>query len=121
MLSVAPLQSHTRLTSWRHAATFRIADFEKIDEIHFRLGIIYKQLQRYTESLQVRQYISLYPLPPGTPRVVGRPTVFFSVLVSTSRSSPCSFPRNAVLRSDLAQSAPPPKPNGHLVPDWPRL
>ena len=33
------------------------ADFEKIDEIHFRLGIIYKQLQRYTESLQVSQTI----------------------------------------------------------------
>ena len=38
------------------AANFRTADFEKIDEIHFRLGIIYKQLQRYSESLQVSQF-----------------------------------------------------------------
>ncbi|KAG8838978.1 hypothetical protein FRB91_007264, partial [Serendipita sp. 411] len=27
-------------------------DFEKADEIYFRLGIIYKQLQRYNESLR---------------------------------------------------------------------
>lgn len=42
------------------------ADFEKIDEIHFRLGIIYKQLQRYTESLQVSQTgpgLSSFPVP----------------------------------------------------------
>lgn len=29
-------------------------DFEKANEIYFRLGIIYKQQQKYEESLQVR-------------------------------------------------------------------
>lgn len=28
-------------------------DFEKADEIYFRLGIIYKQQQKYPESLEV--------------------------------------------------------------------
>lgn len=48
------------------------ADFEKIDEIHFRLGIIYKQLQRYTESLQVSQTgpgLSSFPVPCPCPVV----------------------------------------------------
>lgn len=31
----------------------RFSDFEKADEIYFRLGIIYKQQQKYTDSLEV--------------------------------------------------------------------
>lgn len=30
-------------------------DFEKANEIYFRLGIIYKQQQKYTQSLEVRE------------------------------------------------------------------
>ena len=29
-------------------------DFEKANEIYFRLGIIYKQQQKYPQSLEVR-------------------------------------------------------------------
>lgn len=29
-------------------------DFEKANEIYFRLGIIYKQQQKYNQSLEVR-------------------------------------------------------------------
>lgn len=29
-------------------------DFEKANEIYFRLGIIYKQQQKYAESLEVK-------------------------------------------------------------------
>ena len=29
-------------------------DFEKANEIYFRLGIIYKQQQKYSQSLEVR-------------------------------------------------------------------
>lgn len=32
------------------------ADFEKAEEILFRLGIIYKQQQKYTDSLEVRPF-----------------------------------------------------------------
>ncbi len=31
-------------------------DFEKANEIYFRLGIIYKQQQKYDQSLEVRQF-----------------------------------------------------------------
>jgi hypothetical protein len=88
-LSVPLSHSHTSAHSWRHVAYFRTADFEKIDEIHFRLGIIYKQLQRYTESLQVRQFTS---------RMIGRPRPLNPATDDEAR--------NAVLRSDIAQSAP---------------
>ena len=30
-------------------------DFEKANEIYFRLGIIYKQQQKYNQSLEVRK------------------------------------------------------------------
>lgn len=30
-------------------------DFEKANEIYFRLGIIYKQQQKYQQSLEVRE------------------------------------------------------------------
>lgn len=30
-------------------------DFEKANEIYFRLGIIYKQQQKYSQSLEVRK------------------------------------------------------------------
>jgi general transcriptional corepressor CYC8 len=39
--------------------------FEKANEIYFRLGIIYKQQQKYTQSLEVCQLISL-PVPSTT-------------------------------------------------------
>lgn len=32
-------------------------DFEKANEIYFRLGIIYKQQQKYQQSLEVRKVI----------------------------------------------------------------
>lgn len=35
------------------------SDFEKADEIYFRLGIIYKQQQKYQESLDVSPYLSI--------------------------------------------------------------
>ncbi len=31
-------------------------DFEKANEIYFRLGIIYKQQQKYDQSLEVASY-----------------------------------------------------------------
>lgn len=31
-------------------------DFEKANEIYFRLGIIYKQQQKYNQSLEVRAH-----------------------------------------------------------------
>lgn len=31
-------------------------DFEKANEIYFRLGIIYKQQQKYSEALEVRPW-----------------------------------------------------------------
>ena len=34
-------------------------DFEKANEIYFRLGIIYKQQQKYNQSLEVPMTISL--------------------------------------------------------------
>lgn len=33
-------------------------DFEKANEIYFRLGIIYKQQQKYSQSLEVRKISS---------------------------------------------------------------
>jgi len=36
-------------------------DFEKANEIYFRLGIIYKQQQKYQQSLEViKRYITWY-------------------------------------------------------------
>lgn len=32
-------------------------DFEKANEIYFRLGIIYKQQQKFSQSLEVRRII----------------------------------------------------------------
>ena len=32
-------------------------DFEKANEIYFRLGIIYKQQQKFGQSLEVRAYL----------------------------------------------------------------
>jgi hypothetical protein len=34
-------------------------DFDKAHEIYFRLGIIYKQQQKYNESLEVRTHTTL--------------------------------------------------------------
>ena len=34
-------------------------DFEKANEIYFRLGIIYKQQQKYSQSLEVRKIPSI--------------------------------------------------------------
>jgi hypothetical protein len=33
-------------------------DFEKANEIYFRLGIIYKQQQKFNQSLEVRSLVS---------------------------------------------------------------
>jgi hypothetical protein len=33
-------------------------DFDKAHEIYFRLGIIYKQQQKYNESLEVRRRLT---------------------------------------------------------------
>lgn len=40
-------------------------DFEKANEIYFRLGIIYKQQQKYNQSLEVCRAVTkiLYPVP----------------------------------------------------------
>src|SRR3954468_11896894 len=37
-------------------------DFEKANEIYFRLGIIYKQQQKFSQSLEVRQLSSYVAL-----------------------------------------------------------
>ena len=36
-------------------------NFEKASEIYFRLGIIYKQQQKYMQSLEVSGYRAIYP------------------------------------------------------------
>ena len=41
-------------------------DFEKANEIYFRLGIIYKQQQKYSQSLECFKYIVNSPPPPLT-------------------------------------------------------
>lgn len=41
-------------------------DFEKANEIYFRLGIIYKQQQKYNQSLECFKYIVNSPPPPLT-------------------------------------------------------
>lgn len=37
-------------------------DFEKANEIYFRLGIIYKQQQKYQQSLEVCTRDACFPL-----------------------------------------------------------
>lgn len=37
-------------------------DFEKANEIYFRLGIIYKQQQKYQQSLEVSHLIESYEM-----------------------------------------------------------
>lgn len=39
-------------------------EFEKANEIYFRLGIIYKQQQKFSQSLDVSDTV-LQPSPPG--------------------------------------------------------
>lgn len=34
-------------------------DFEKANEIYFRLGIIYKQQQKFSQSLEVRATVDI--------------------------------------------------------------
>lgn len=41
-------------------------NFEKANEIYFRLGIIYKQQRKYDESLQCLQYVLQNPPKPLT-------------------------------------------------------
>lgn len=38
-------------------------DFEKANEIYFRLGIIYKQQQKYDQSLEVTSYAHVVDVP----------------------------------------------------------
>lgn len=40
-------------------------DFEKANEIYFRLGIIYKQQQKFSQSLEVSLLFPLLPLCPS--------------------------------------------------------
>lgn len=37
-------------------------DFEKANEIYFRLGIIYKQQQKFNQSLEVRNHVDICPV-----------------------------------------------------------
>lgn len=37
-------------------------DFEKANEIYFRLGIIYKQQQKFNQSLEVRGHLLVWLL-----------------------------------------------------------
>ena len=41
-------------------------NFDKANEIYFRLGIIYKQQQKYDQSLECFKYIVPYPPRPLT-------------------------------------------------------
>lgn len=66
-------------------------DFEKANEIYFRLGIIYKQQQKYPQSLEV----------------------------SVAESYLNSMLTLAVLQIHCQLPSRPPDPGGHLVPDWP--
>jgi tetratricopeptide (TPR) repeat protein len=69
-------------------------DFEKANEIYFRLGIIYKQQQKYNQSLEVRF--------PGRRRVVEARTKLRSAVLQVYR----------FLASSSSHGG------GHLVPDW---
>lgn len=68
-------------------------EFDKANEIYFRLGIIYKQQAKYQQSLEVRS-------PTGHQQL----RLMFSVLPIH-----CSEPATTF------------EPNRYLVPDWPRL
>lgn len=68
-------------------------DFEKANEIYFRLGIIYKQQQKYEQSLDVGQSFQ-----------TSRLRVDMIVVLQIY----CSEPAKATDRGR------------HLVPDWPR-
>lgn len=70
-------------------------DFDKANEIYFRLGIIYKQQQKYPQSLEVSTH----------PRIVG---------------SQLTHPDPAVLQIHCQLASRPSHPGRHLVPDWPR-
>jgi len=37
-------------------------DFEKANEIYFRLGIIYKQQQKFQQSLEVCRLVKFHPV-----------------------------------------------------------
>lgn len=72
-------------------------DFEKANEIYFRLGIIYKQQSKFAQSLEVRQ--------------------------RSHHSSPqrlLSLTSSPVLQIHCEFSAWAPYPGRHLVPDRPR-
>ena len=66
---------YDRYGSYEHAEeafsqVMRMApDFEKSNEIYFRLGIIYKQQQKYSSSLEVCDTIALVQRPSLTNRL----------------------------------------------------
>lgn len=68
--------------------------FEKANEIYFRLGIIYKQQQKYNQSLEVRQRS-----------------------ISLANGRPANIPPVLQVHRQLAAAAA--DGRGHLVPDWP--
>lgn len=68
-------------------------DFEKSNEIYFRLGIIYKQQQKYSQSLEVCVLV------PSLKRRISN--------------------GSAVLQIHCIQSSSSSHRGGHLVPDWP--
>lgn len=70
-------------------------DFEKANEIYFRLGIIYKQQQKFNQSLEVRSSVSsLY--------------VLFLLTAISVLQIHCQRPPSSSYRGR------------YLVPDWPR-
>ncbi len=69
-------------------------DFDKAHEIYFRLGIIYKQQQKYSESLEVRH----------------------SILTSGDQTAD---QLSSVFQVHHQLAPGPPYGGGHLVPDWP--
>lgn len=71
-------------------------DFDKAHEIYFRLGIIYKQQQKYNESLEVSREAWSRKRPQVTD-----PT-------------PAVFQVHRELAADAAHG------RGYLVSDWPR-
>lgn len=72
-------------------------DFEKANEIYFRLGIIYKQQSKFDQSLEVSHIAT------DAPRV--RFVAYSSLVVLQVHCELAPRPLDA---------------GGHLVPDWPR-
>jgi len=90
------------------------AKFEKANEIYFRLGIIYKQQQKFEQSLKVR---ARHPLCP-TPCDLCLHHRLFALATDLGRFSPPLFCR-AVFPVHLEQPAASARPRGHPLPNRP--